>query len=121
MTVRLIRMTAKGMAGAFYEQNYRSKAFRESFPTVKDYLTGRRHWPNGQIKQVDPGWVHFVQAAKGMLATSLQDKNMSEHEKEAIADALIEEAHRGSRLQARRVLQSNLIKREKEDMPRHIG
>ncbi len=121
MTVQLIRRTAKELAGAFYEQNYRSKDFRRAFPTVKHYLQGKRIWPNGQIKKVDPGWVHFVQGAKGMLAVSLRDPTMSDHEKERIADQLIEEAHRGSRVNARRTLQTSLEKREKEDMPKHIG
>lgn len=121
MTVQLIRRTAKELAGAFYEQNYRSKDFRRAFPTVKDYLRGTRHWPNGSIRKVEPGWHHFVQGAKGMLATSLRDPTVSDHEKERISDQLIEEAHRGSRLNARRTLQTNLNKREKEDMPKHIG
>ncbi len=117
MTVRLIRQTAKEMAGAFYEQNERTeKVFRRAFPTVKDYLRGTRHRPDGTIMQVDPGWSHFVAAAKGILATSLRDNNMSDHEKNRIYEQLCEEAARGSRRNARRVLQTNLEKREDNPM-----
>ncbi len=121
MTVQLIRRTAKELAGAFYEQNYRSKAFRQAFPSVRDYLAGTRHRPDGTIVQRDPGWMHFVQAAKGILATSLRDGTMSNHEKERISEQLIEEANRGMKANARRILQANLEKREREDMPKAIG
>lgn len=115
MTVRLVRNLAKELAGQFYEENKRSDRFREAFPTVKDYLRGTRHKPDGVVVKRDPGWFHFINAAKGILATSLNDKAMSVHEKEHIAEQLIENAQRGSHFNARRVLQTHIGHREVDE------
>lgn len=115
MTVRLVRDVAKELAGTFYEENRRSPEFRRAFPTPRSYLSGMRHRPDGTIKMVDPGWFHFVDSAKGVLATSLRDKTMEEYQKDRIMEQLIENAQRGSHHKAKRVLQTHTGHREADE------
>jgi hypothetical protein len=116
MTVQLIRVTAKELAGVFYEQAQRSEAFRRAFPNVREYLRGRAHRRDGTTVQEDPNWWRFVDLAKRTMTAQLRDPNISPIVKEAIAEALIEEAHRGSKAKARQVMQSNLDKREDQKL-----
>ena len=49
MTERTIRSMAKELAGIFYEEN-RSEGFRKTFPTLRAYMRGQWHQPDGSIK-----------------------------------------------------------------------
>lgn len=114
MTVQLIRVTAKELAGAFYEQAQRSEVFRRAFPNVRDFIRGAAHRRDGSIEMQDPNWWQFVQLAKDNMVKQLKDPSISPIIKEAITDALIEEAHRGSKAGAKMVAQTNLEKRENQ-------
>lgn len=130
MTVMLIRQMAKELAGVFYEEadggrlfsdtseeHQRSKAFRDTYPTIKDFEQGNQRCradfapildaegnpPLGYFrvehsdrwwKKDRPGWQHFVEKARTVLATRLRDPSMSEHEKHVISEALIEDYNR---------------------------
>jgi hypothetical protein len=112
MTVQIIRRTAKEFAGAFYEQNTRTPAFRRAYPTLKDFMTGRAHARDGSIRPQMPGWMHFVDAAKHQLTLLLTQEGVHEHIKTPIYEALVEQAKRGSRPGAQHVLQTGLDKRD---------
>lgn len=113
MTHILIRRTAKDMAGAFYEQNMRSEMFRRAFPKASDFIHGRAHRRDGSVELQDPNWWQFVDLAKEQLAKMLTDESVSQHLKDRIEDALIENATRGTQdANAIRVHQTNLDRRE---------
>jgi hypothetical protein len=113
---QLIRMTAKELAGAFYEQSMRSPMFRRAFPTVRDFLRGHAHRRDGSIEYQDPNWLQFVDLAKTMLVKQLVAKETSQHIKDAIEEALIENARRGSKPGAKTVLQTTLDQRDDQRM-----
>ena len=88
MTVKLIRMWAKDLAGAFYddqqspfrpEQKHRSEAFRRFAGTEKEFI--QNHWTD------------FVDLARKTLAAMLQapEGRVSEHMKNKIMEALLED------------------------------
>lgn len=89
---RTIRAQAKELAGVFYEDN-RSPGFRKAFPTLKDYMKGHWHQPDGRIKLFTPGWHHHVALARKTLAIMLgqPDSRVSPAMKERIFNALIED------------------------------
>lgn len=127
MTVLLVRRVAKELAGTFYEQadggrmwsdtreeHERSQRFRDTYPTVKNYLQGYQRCcdtfaplldsegmpPFGYFrvegsdrwwKKDRPGWHYFVEQARQTLASMLNDPTVSLHEKNTIAEALIED------------------------------
>jgi hypothetical protein len=122
----MIRQMAKELAGIFYEEadsgrmwsdtaeeHQRSKRFRDTYPTVKDYLKGFQRCredfaplldaegqpPFGYFrlegsdrwwKKDRPGWQYFVEQAVQTLATMLNNPTVSQYEKNTIAEALIE-------------------------------
>lgn len=112
MTVQLIRQTAKEFAGAFYEQKERTDAFRRAYPTLRHFMRGTAIARDGTVRPQEPGWYHFVDAAKHQLTKLLADPNTHEHLKQPIYEALIENAKRGSKPGAKRVLQTDLERRE---------
>lgn len=79
MTIRLVRQTAKDICGAHYELD-RSTRFRQFWPNQRDYI--RYNWP------------HFVEAARATLARMLGNPMVPQYQKDEIAEALIEDAHR---------------------------
>jgi hypothetical protein len=142
MTVMMIRKLAKEIAGMFYEQAdggalwgddpERSPMFRDTFPTVGDFLRGYQRCaanfcpvlgPDGQpVEKIyfrvqgsdrwwkigTPGWHYHVEVARQRLVQMLTEPDVSQHEKRAIADALIEENARATSPQARSLLQRRL-------------
>ena len=106
MTERTIRSMAKQLAGAFYEDN-RSHKFRQAFPTLKAYMRGQWHQPNGDIKIDKPGWVYHIKLARELLTRMLgyPDSQVSAVMKERIYDALIEEREKATKPTALRAKQ----------------
>ena len=106
MTERTIRIMAKELAGAFYEDN-RSEKFRKTFPTLKSYMRGQWHQSNGDIVLNKPGWMYHVDLARKLLARMLSepDTRVSPNVKERIYEALLEEHSRATAPQAKQVLQ----------------
>lgn len=90
MTVRLVREQAKELAGAFYEDN-RTPGFRKAFPTLKSYMLGRWHLPDGRVKQEQAGWIHHVVLARKLLALMLGRTDVTQHMKDQIYKALLED------------------------------
>lgn len=68
---------AKEMAGCFYDRD-RSEPFRRTFPNQDEYV--RLKWP------------HFVAGVRAAYAELLMHPNVSEAEKEAMYDALLDNA-----------------------------
>lgn len=93
MSHRQIRHTARELAGTFYEENMRSPKFRAAFPTVKAYLMGHWHKPDGSIEYSKPGWMHHVVLARKLLTLMLgqSDERVSPHMKNTIYEALLDE------------------------------
>jgi len=106
MTERTIRMMAKELAGVFYEDN-RSIKFRRTFPTLKAYMRGQWHQPDGQIIINKPGWMYHIDMARKLLGGMLSqpDAKVSPLMKERIYEALLEEHSRATDPQAKKVLQ----------------
>lgn len=105
MTTQMIRMTAKDIAGAFYEGHQRSLRFRIENPDQDKFVA--EHWP------------HYVQAAKGALTELMLRPDTPQHQKDAIEDELIEHFNRSQTASAREVLQVDLSPREREDI-KHV-
>lgn len=126
MTERTIRSIAKELAGQFYEFTRAAeskdqrvqleergrvfldidpKLFAKSYPTLADYLAGRRHgrmqrnWITGKVWHVDdgrvyadkPGWVLWYDKARKCAVEMLNKPEVHENLKSAIMDALIED------------------------------
>ena len=144
MTVMLIRKMAKELASIFFteadsgrlwadskEEHARSRRFRETYPTLSDYLKGfqrcrpdfcpdldadgkpslgyfRVEGSDCWWKVSEPGWWYFVDQAKETLATMLNNPTVSDHEKHVIADALIEERERSNSQESRQLLQRRM-------------
>ena len=79
MTVMLIRRVAKDLAGADYEEDH-SPRFRKLWPDVKTFI-GR-------------AWPMYVEAARAVLTSMLNRKDVPQSQKDEIADALIEDNNR---------------------------
>ena len=85
MTTQLIRMTAKDLAGAFYEGNdilhdgraTRSEKFRREVTNQKAFIWV--YWPK------------FVPMARRILAHMLTEPGTSQKDKDAIFDALLKD------------------------------
>lgn len=110
----------------------RSARFRDTYPETRDYLRGYQRCaanfrpvmgPDGQpvdkayfrVKGSDrwwkidrPGWQFFVEVARLRLVEMLSDNMVSDHEKRAIADALIEENQRATSPHAQSLLQRRI-------------
>ena len=145
MTVMLIRKMAKELAGMFFEQadsgamfsdtkeeHERSARFRDTYPTLIDYMKGYQRCradlaplldaegnpPLGYFRvehsdrwwKLDRlGWHYFVEQARKVLATRLRDPSMSDHEKHVISEALIKDYEKSvDRKQAEKVTQRRL-------------
>lgn len=126
MTERTIQHVARELAGEFYDfvraaesrdervqiqQRGRTlldidpKAFGKTFPTVKDYIAGRRHgkmqrnWLSGQVRHVDdgkvyadtPGWMYWYEMARQRCVEMLNHDTVQPHLKAAILDSIIED------------------------------
>ena len=109
MTERTIRSLAKELAGIFYEDSARSEKFRRAFPTLRDYMRGLWHQPDGDILIKEPGWTHHIEMARKMLTLMLgqPDARVSPIMKERIYDALIEEHEKALTSKAKVVQRSN--------------
>lgn len=81
MTERTIRMTAKDLAGAYWEDDH-SERFRKVWPNVKIFIA--RNWPT------------FVPMAKEILVAMLNDKSTTQSIKDGIYDALVDENSRNA-------------------------
>ena len=126
MTEATIRSVAKELAGEFYELvrsaesrgerhvqikrgeraflNIRPDVFGKTFPTAKDYLSGKRHGrvgrtPEGGIYHIDdgslqqdtPGWLYWYDMARQRLTEMLGRNDVTEHMKERIFEAIVED------------------------------
>jgi hypothetical protein len=105
MTTQLIRMTAKDIAGAFYESHERSFRFRVENPDQDAFVA--QYWP------------HHVGMAKKALVELMTRPDTPQHMKDAIEDELVEHFQRSQGAGAREVLQVRNDPREREDI-RHI-
>jgi hypothetical protein len=96
MTERTVRSMAKELASCFYEESLRTPGFRQAFPTLKAYMRGQWHMADGSIKLYRPGWLHFVDTARKVMAAMLgkPDVVVHPHVKNAIFEALIEDRNR---------------------------
>ena len=92
-------MLAKELAGIFYEDSKRSIKFRQAFPTLKSYMRGQWHQPDGDILIKEPGWTHHIALARKMMAMMLSqpDGRILPHMKERIYEALLDEHSRAQR------------------------
>lgn len=86
MTVQLVRMAAKEIAGAYYDLE-RSPQFRKNFPDQRLYV--RLRWP------------HFVEEARKQLSGMLGNSMTPDHQKREIYEALIEDKRRQDTARAR--------------------
>ena len=125
MTERTIEHHARELAGIFYEGvraaesrdekvqisqrgrillNIEPRLFAKTYPTLKDYIAGRKHgreerFPDGSIRHVDdgsvridtPGWLHWYKAAREQLVAMLAMPQVHENLKAAIYEALKED------------------------------
>lgn len=88
MTEQTIRMTAKELAGAYYEDDH-SERFRKLWPNVRTFIG--RNWPT------------FVPMAREILVAQLGDKNTPIPMKDAIFKALQEDNSRQLRSKGSKV------------------
>lgn len=145
MVERTIQHYARELAGAFYD-TVRSaesqdekvqiskrgrvllqidpKAFAKTFPTVKDYLAGRRHGhvehlPDGTVRHVDdgtvsmdtPGWLHWYDAARAQLTEMLGRPDVHENIKKGIYEALLEDREKQLKQETRGQQSPNITQR----------
>ena len=145
VTERTIRSLAKELAGNFYEmtrsaegsgekihmkfrgrtlQTIEPGIFAKTYPTVKDYLTGKRHGhvehlPNGVVRHVadgsitdvKPGWAHWYDHARQMLVAMLSNPGTHENLKEAIMKALVEDREEQLKLEAQGLKPADITQR----------
>jgi hypothetical protein len=115
------------------------KAFGKTFPTVKDYLAGRRHGrteplPDGTVKFVPftewsalydrcpicnklviedtPGWLHWVDPARQHMTEMLGRSDVHENIKRGIYEALIEDREKQLEQEARGQQGPNITQRK---------
>ena len=101
------------------------KAFAKTFPTVKDYLAGRRHGhiqhlPDGTVRHIDdgtvsmdtPGWLHWYDAARQLLTQMLGRPDIDENLKKGIYEALIEDREKQLNQEARGQQGPNITQRK---------
>lgn len=120
MTERTIRTLAKELASVFYEEaggdlfghapedRARSKRFRETYPTLKHYLTGMQVMRDGRIKPDQPGWHYHISLARARMVQMLSDPTISQTIKDGIYKALLEEHQKSTAPAAQEVLQRRL-------------
>lgn len=116
------------------EERERSAKFRHAYPTLKDFMKGFQRQPYGFVPpmgpdghplekkyfRVDgsdcwwmldrPGWNYHVEHARSFFAMALRPENTTytQHEKNVIADALIEENNRATAPHAQKLLARRL-------------
>ena len=114
------------------DERARTSAFRDTYPTLSDFMKGYQRChetfaplldsegkpPLGYFrvegsdrwwKKDRPGWHYHVEHARKLLASRLSDPSFTQHEKNAIAEALIEENARATDpRQSEQVLQRRL-------------
>lgn len=95
-TNQTIRSMAKELASEFYEGN-RSAGFRRAFPTLKSYLRGQWHQPDGSVIAYRPGHLHHIALARKLLAQMLGRADVHENLKMPIYEALIDDRERSLR------------------------
>lgn len=82
MVHKLVKKTAQELAGAFYEWQAGHSRYGDNFyskyPNVRTF--------------VERDWANFVRAAKEAMTDQLSDPHVSEMEKKAIYDALIDDS-----------------------------
>lgn len=100
MTVQLVRLMAKEIAGIYYDQE-RNDVFRIMNPVQDAYVA--KNWP------------HFVDLARQALVLSLQDATVPEYKKDQIMDALREHSMRAQLPGARSVVQASMDKPDPVD------
>lgn len=105
MSTQQIRMTAKELAGIFYDGHQRSLRFRIENPDQDEY--------------VNSAWPHFVDEAKKALTFLMMRPDTPQHMKDAIEEELIEHYTRSQTGNAREVLQVTSQPREREDI-KHV-
>ena len=107
MTARTIKEMAKELAGAFYEDQERTPAFRRTFPTLKAYMRGQWHQPNGDIIINKPGWMYHVDMAKKVMAhmLTMPDSIVHPNIKEGIYQGFLDEHEARQKNKPVRVLQ----------------
>jgi hypothetical protein len=84
--------------------NIEPKLFAKTYPTLKDYLAGRKHgreerFPDGTIRHIDdgsvrydtPGWLHWYKGAREQLTEMLSMPQVHQNLKDAIYAALLED------------------------------
>lgn len=81
MTEQTTRMTAKDLAGAYWEDDH-SDRFRKMWPNAKTFIG--RNWPT------------FVPMAKEIMVGMLNDPNTTQRIKDAVYDALVDENSRNA-------------------------
>lgn len=81
-SVMLIRMTAKDLAAADWDQGTHSARYRKMWPDVKQFVG--RNWPT------------YYPMAKVILTKMLTDKTTSQRLKDEIYEALVEDGLRHS-------------------------
>jgi hypothetical protein len=145
MTSLVVRRMAKELAGIFYEaadsgrmwsdtreEHERSQRFRDTYPTLSDYLKGYQRCSESFAPILDgegkpplgyfrvehsdrwwkldrPGWQFFVSQARQALATMLRNPSISEHEKKVISEGLIADYHKAvDPKQSEKVLQRRM-------------
>lgn len=156
MTERTIRHLAVELAGEFYDvvrsaekagekvhirkastgraiQQIDPMAFGKTFPTVNDYLEGRKygrieHHKNGVVRWLEcgyehpdgkiypwqpdtPGWMHWYAAARGQLVEMLNMPHLDERRKQQIMDALVEDREKQLKAEALNIKQPNITQR----------
>ena len=133
MTERTIEHVARELAGEFYDVvrsaesrdekvqisrrgrvllQIEPKLFAKTFPTVRDYLAGRRHGfmaakpdgiryhiDDGKVYQTTPGWLHFYDAARAKLTEMLGMGSIHDNLKKGIYDAILEDREKDLRAQ----------------------
>ena len=146
MTERTIQHVARELAGQFYDfvrskedgdekvqmqQRGRillqidPKAFAKTFPTQKDYITGRHHgvmkrdWATGRVwheegpvHQEVPGWMYWYDVARQRCVELLKSPDTHDNIKAAIMEALVEDREKQLRQEERGELPINIPQRK---------
>jgi hypothetical protein len=75
----------------WWEAKERTERFRKHFPTLKDYLRGRVHMPDGSIQHWPPGWRYHVKLARMRLVQMMGDETKSDAVREGSYEAICED------------------------------
>ena len=102
-----VKKMAEKLAGVFYEDQVRSPKFRMTFPTLKAYMRGQWHQPNGDIVINKPGYLYHVEMARKVLAKmlTLPDTQVHANIKDAIYQGFLDEHEATQQRKPKKVLQ----------------